>query len=215
MEESKKRGSSRKAKFFEYLKRDHERRKEKSSLYKIKRLETSVDDWWTYHLKGIIGITVGVILLAWPEETLYFLVIVMGIQALVKGAIGLVHAAYMAKRGEKWGLVLLEGAAGVLFGVLLFAWPETTLRTATVLIGLWMLLTGLGKMLIAFENPSMVSRILIGLGGLLSIIIGTVLAVLPIESIQLAHALSGIQALVLGIIFMYLGFHMMGFTNLD
>jgi uncharacterized membrane protein HdeD (DUF308 family) len=203
------RNPQQKGKFYEVLKRDHERRKKHSLIYKIQQLDTSKDDWRIYHLRGIIGIAVGIILLAWPEETLRFLIIVMGIQALVKGAIGLIHAISLARKDEKWGLVLLEGVVGLLFGVLLFAWPDVTLKTAAVLIGLWMIATGLGKMAIAFEDRSMAHRGLIGAGGLLSIIIGIILVFLPMESIELAHTLSAVQALALGIILITLGFYTM------
>lgn len=203
------RESSAKAKAYELVKRDHERKKKKSIVYKIRQLDTSKDDWRIYHLRGIIGIAFGIFLLAWPEGSLRFLVIVIAIQALVKGAIGLGHAISLARKNDKWGLVLLEGAVGLLFGVLLFAWPESTLRVATVLIGLWMIATGLGKIAIAFKTPSMVHRGLISAGSLLTIIIGGVLVVLPIDSIHLAHALSGIQALALGIILIVLGFYVM------
>jgi uncharacterized membrane protein HdeD (DUF308 family) len=201
--------SSAKGRFYKIVKRDHERKKKKSIAYKIRQLDASIDDWRIYHLRGIIGIVFGIILLAWPEESLRFLVLVIAIQALLKGAIGLGHAISLARKDDKWVMVLLEGAVGLLFGVLLFAWPEATLKVAAVLIGLWMIVTGLGKIVIAFEDRSMVHRGLIGAGGLLSIVIGLVLVILPIESIHLAHTLSAIQALTLGIILIALGFYTM------
>jgi uncharacterized membrane protein HdeD (DUF308 family) len=209
LQEHEEQKPSKKEKFYELVKRDHDRKKKKSIIYKIQQLDTSKDDWRIYHLRGIIGIAFGIFLLAWPEESLRFLVIVIAVQALVKGAIGLGHAISLARKDERWGLVLLEGVVGLFFGVLLFAWPETTLKVATVLIGLWMIATGLGKIAIALKTPSMVHRGLIGAGSLLTMIIGFVLIVIPIESIYLAHALSGIQALALGIIMIVLGFYVM------
>lgn len=187
----------------------HKKKKKQSFLQKIRQIDPSKGNWWQYHLKGFVSVAFGAILIIWPEESLRFLIIVMGIQALVKGGIGLVHALSLAKKQEKWGLILLEGLAGLILGVIIITRPEASIKTAAVLIGIWMIATGLGQLAIAIADSSKVSRGLIGAGGLLSIIIGALIVFVPMETVELAHTLSAIQALALGIIFIVVGSYML------
>jgi uncharacterized membrane protein HdeD (DUF308 family) len=72
-----------------------------------------------------------------------------------------------------------------------------------------MIATGLSQLAIAYRDPSTIKKGFIGGGGLLSVIIGALLVAVPTETVHLAHTLSAIQALALGIIFMMVGFYML------
>lgn len=133
----------------------------------------------------------------------------MCIQALLKGTIGLVHAISNARKQEKWGLLLLESIIGLILGVIIISWPEASIMTAAVLIGIWMIATGLAQLASAIVDESTAKRGLVGAGGLLSIIIGIVIVTVPKETVDLAHKLSAIQSLALGIVFIILGFYLM------
>lgn len=149
----------------------------------------------------------GIMLLVW-EESLIFLVIVMGIQAIIKGAIGLIQVIINARKNKNWGLLLLESVAGLILGILIISWPEASIYMAAVLIGIWMLVTGvlqLGEAV--FDNSK--AKSLLGAGGLLSLVIGLILIALPMETVHLAHILSGIQSVLLGVIFIGLGVFLM------
>jgi uncharacterized membrane protein HdeD (DUF308 family) len=182
-------------------------RDKKGMAKKVHEIDTSTDRWLTYILKGLVGIALAAILFAWPEETLLFLVVAFGIQAIAKGIIGLVHTVSLAAAKERWFLVSIESGVGLLLGVALVLQPHASLNLAAVLIGMWMIGTGISQMAIAFRDRNAALKWLLSAGGLLSFIIGVLLVAVPIETVHLAHTLSAVQALVLGIIFMIAGFY--------
>jgi uncharacterized membrane protein HdeD (DUF308 family) len=176
---------------------------------KVRKIDTSLGNWWAYYLKGAISIAFGVILIAWPEETLLFLVIAFGIQALAKGIAGLAQAISLASQQRRWLLVLVESVVGLALGVALVANPHATLETAAVLIGIWMIATGLSQLAIAYRDTSKAQKGFVGAGGLLSVIIGILLVAIPMETVELAHTLSAVQALAIGVIFIIAGSYML------
>lgn len=184
--------------------------RDKQSLRdKVRKIDTTLGNWWAYFLKGSISIAFGIILVAWPEETLLFLVIAFGIQALAKGVAGLVQAISLASQQQRWLMVLVESVVGLALGVALVASPHASIGTAAVLIGIWMIATGLSQLAIAYRETSKTQKGLAGAGGLLSVIIGILLVAVPIETVELAHTLSAIQALAVGVIFMIAGSRML------
>jgi len=185
------------------------RRDKKSMRDRVHEIDTTLGNWWAYFLKGAISIAFGIVLIAWPEETLLFLVVVFGIQALAKGVAGLAQAISLAVKKQRWLLVIIESAIGLFLGVALVFNPHASLGTAAVLIGIWMIATGLSHMAMAYRDPSKVQKGLLGTGGLLSVIIGVLLVAVPMETVELAHTLSAIQALVIGIIFITAGSYML------
>lgn len=185
------------------------KRDKKSLKEKLQEIDSSREDWWTYGLKGTISIAFGAILIAWPEESLFFLVVAFGIQALGKGLVGLVRAIQLAMRRDQWFLVLLESGAGLLLGILIIAQPHASIKTAAVLIGIWMIATGISHMAEAYRDASKTRKRLMGAGGLLSVIIGILLVTTPNETVEFLHTLSALQALLIGAIFITVGSYML------
>jgi uncharacterized membrane protein HdeD (DUF308 family) len=185
------------------------RRDKKSVVKEVRKIDTERDRWWAYALKGMASIAFGAVLIIWPEESLLFLIIAFGIQALVKGLIGLVHATSLAVKKERWVLVLCESVVGLLLGIALVVQPHATLKTMLVLVGIWLIATGIIHLAAARRDPSVSMRGLIGTEGFLSVIVGIIFVVFPIEAVSLAHTLMAIQALVLGMIFIIAGAFML------
>jgi len=69
-------------------------------------------------------------------------------------------------------ITALSVVTGV-FGVIMLFWPSATVRVVAVLFGLWLLLSGMVMLLQAiFSRGSGFLRLLLGIGGLLSVVIG-------------------------------------------
>lgn len=70
---------------------------------------------------------------------------------------------------QNWWLVLLRGIAGIVFGVLAFAWPGITLLTLIIFYGAYALIDGIFAIGAAFRGGAAQSRwwlILIGVFGI-------------------------------------------------
>src|SRR5512142_3336274 len=98
--------------------------------------------WWLFALRGIAAIIFGVLALIVPGVTLFVLVAFFGAYALVDVILAVVHYLQHREENRRWWVLLLEGLAGVIVGILTFVWPGLTLFTLYYLIAIWALVTG-------------------------------------------------------------------------
>src|SRR5262245_65305204 len=75
--------------------------------------------WWL-GLNGILSIALGVVIVVWPDISLYSLVIVFGAYALVRGIFG-VATALSGPKYDGRGWLILSSLASIVFGVIVFA----------------------------------------------------------------------------------------------
>lgn len=72
-----------------------------------------------------------------------------------------------------WWMLLVLGAASVLFGAAVLIWPHATLNVMAVLLGIWLLLSGAARIIGAFlPGAGFGSNLLSGVVGVILIIAG-------------------------------------------
>jgi uncharacterized membrane protein HdeD (DUF308 family) len=100
------------------------------------------EDWWLPFLLGLVGIGAGVIAVVHPALTALVLVLLIGANALITGMLDIVAAIRLRRsiRGE-W-LLVLNGVASVVFGVLIFLFPAAGAVAVVWLISFYALITG-------------------------------------------------------------------------
>ena len=130
-------------------------------------------------LRGVAAILFGIATLIWPDVTLWALVVLWGIYALVDGSIALAGAItdkYLLHRG--W--VAVAGISGIAAGVLTFVWPEITALVLLYVIAAWALVNGFTLIGIAIsERKRLTGEWVIALDGVLSVLLGIVLIITP------------------------------------
>ncbi len=128
--------------------------------------------WKLLLLRGVIGIVLGIILVAWPEATIVVLMVLVGIWALIDG-IGL--AAQVFDKGAGAGQRVLFGVmaliALVVAMVAIFR-PGLAASAITWLVGIWLLVRGLFELVGAFSSTVATPRWLLVLGALLDLVLG-------------------------------------------
>src|ERR671915_2509408 len=82
--------------------------------------------WWVLALRGFVAIIFGLAALFWPGLILAVLIVLFGFYALVDGVLAVIAAFRSSGRGMRRPLLLIEGAIGILFGVLALFWPSLT-----------------------------------------------------------------------------------------
>lgn len=158
-------------------------------------------------IRGLIGITAGVLAFIWPQLTIAALVILFGFYALVDGATNLFlgikrpHAT-----GQRSWVTILQGIAGIVAGVLTFVWPGITALALLLLIGAWAIVTGIFEIAAAINlRKEITGEWLLVLSGVLSIVFGMILFISPgLGAIGLAWGL-GAYAVASGAILVALG----------
>jgi uncharacterized membrane protein HdeD (DUF308 family) len=177
-------------------------------------LERLTRHWWLIVLRGVLAILFGIIALVWPGITIAALVLVFGIYALADGIVSL-YSSFTRRdlSGGDRGWLALQGALGIIVGILVFVWPGITALVLLVLIAAWALVTGVLQIVAAFNlRREIRNEWWLLIGGILSIIAGIILIVRPgVGALALIWVI-GIYAIVYGIAQLVLGFRLRSMT---
>ena len=168
-------------------------------------------NWWLLALRGIAGILFGVAAFVWPESTLAALVLVFGAYVFVDGIFAVVAGIGMRRQMDRWWLIVLEGAAGIILGVLTFRSPDTTALVLLTFIAAWSIVTGIFEIATAVQLRKLIANEwLLILSGVVSIIFGALLIALPGAGALSIVWLLGAYALLFGILTLMLAFRLRG-----
>jgi uncharacterized membrane protein HdeD (DUF308 family) len=167
-------------------------------------------NWWAVALRGVFAVLFGLIALVVPGATILSLVLFFSAYMLVDGVFGIVAAVRAARQGERWGLLILEGIANIVVGVIAFVWPGLTAIAFVLLLAAWSLISG-GLMLgAAFRLSQAHGRWWLALGGIVSIVFGVLLVMAPVVGAVVLTWWLGAYALVFGIALLVLAFKLRG-----
>ena len=156
--------------------------------------------WWLLLLRGILAIIFGIIALAAPGIALLAFIYVFAVYALLDGITAIVVSFRERSSFRGWWVLLIEGIAGIIFGILAIVWPGETALVLLYLVAFWALVTGVMEIGSAFMVPATAGqRWGLGLAGLLSIIFGIILIVSPGSGLLAILWLVGIFAIVFGV----------------
>jgi uncharacterized membrane protein HdeD (DUF308 family) len=75
-----------------------------------------------------------------------------------------------------WWTVLISGLLGVALGVMVLVWPDITLRVMAALVGIWLFVSGLARIIGAFlpGGGSIARNVLSGVVGIIVLIAGVI-----------------------------------------
>jgi uncharacterized membrane protein HdeD (DUF308 family) len=168
-------------------------------------------NWWLLALRGVSGIVFGIVAFVWPESTLAALVLVFGAYVFVDGILAVVAGIDMRRLMNRWWLIVLEGVAGIILGVLTFRSPDITALVLLTLIAAWSVLTGVLEIATAVRIRTMIANEwLLILSGVVSIAFGVLLIARPTSgAISIVWLLGG-YALLFGILTLMLAMRVRG-----
>src|SRR5437764_7624744 len=98
--------------------------------------------WWVVLLQGILLIILSIYIFQNPVEVLAGISLWCGLLVLAAGLLGII-AWLAADKPEREGMSLLWSILTAAFGLLMLLHLLVTMKTLTVIFGLWMLVTGL------------------------------------------------------------------------
>lgn len=155
--------------------------------------------WWLVLLMGVVSVLTGILLLAWPGQTLLVLTVVLGIYLLVFGAIRFVEAIFDSGM-EQRGLNALLGILAVVLGLLVMREPVRFVWVAALVVGLFWVIRGLVEIFRSLARGGDPDRGWRFAAGLVSVIAGAVILLWPGVSVLVLAVVSGIYLIVVGII---------------
>src|ERR671916_1374861 len=167
--------------------------------------------WWVLALRGLVAILFGLAALVWPGLILAVLIVLFGAYAFVDGILALVAAFRSSGRGMRRPLLLIEGVIGILFGILALFLPGLTALALLYIIAFWVILSGIARIVMAIMlRREIENEWSIALSGVLSVILGIVLVLLPGAGLVAYTWLVGLLALAVGIALIYYAFRVRG-----
>jgi uncharacterized membrane protein HdeD (DUF308 family) len=168
-------------------------------------------NWWLLALRGVAGILFGIGAFVWPGATLAVLILVFGAYVFVDGIFAVVAGIGMRRQLSLWWLVVVEGVAGIILGVLTFRSPDTTALVLLTFIAAWSIVTGIFEIATALRIRTMIeNEWLMILSGVVSIIFGILLLAQPGAGEIAIVWLLGAYALLFGILTLMLAFRLRG-----
>lgn len=167
-------------------------------------------NWWALLLRGVAAVLFGLAALIWPGLTLAVLIVLFGAYVVVDGVFAIV-AGFRSADGTRRALLLAEGILGILAGLIALLWPGVAAVFLLYVIAFWAIVGGLlrimGALLLRKEIDNEWSM---AAGGVLSIILGVILAVFPGVGLLSYAWLIGVIALAVGATLIALAFRVRG-----
>ncbi|MEU7412475.1 MULTISPECIES: HdeD family acid-resistance protein [Streptomyces] len=156
--------------------------------------------WQALFTIGLASIALGVIVLAWPGETLRVVGVLFGAFLLVSGVFQLAAAFGAHVPGHLRALHFITGALCVLLGLVCFRGTLESILLLALWIGFGWLLRGIMMTAAAASASDMPARGWQLFLGVTTLLAGMVLIVLPFGSIAALTLVTGIMAIVLGVV---------------
>jgi uncharacterized membrane protein HdeD (DUF308 family) len=157
------------------------------------------EPWWSLLLRGIFIIILGVVAFVWPAITVLVLVFLFGAFALVDGIFAVVVSLSQRRTVPMWGLVLAGGIAGIVVGILIFAWPLISTLVILYLFAAWLVVTGIIRIVTAIGARRETAMGLPLTLGIVSVCFGAAIFVIPLFMLVTVLWIAAAFAIIVGI----------------
>jgi uncharacterized membrane protein HdeD (DUF308 family) len=150
---------------------------------------------------GVTSIVLGVILLVWPDGTLYVVAALIGIWLVVAGIIRLAEAVLTSEaRGGARALSAIAGLLYLIVGIVCLRNLLTALEVLAVVIGFVWIAGGISEIMSAFTRHAGGARVAVAAIGLVTIVGGLVLVFWPDVSLRVIVWVGGLWLLAIGVV---------------
>jgi len=168
-----------------------------------------IQSWWMVGLRGIIAIAFGIMTLLWPGITMISLIALFAAYALLGGIVAIYGAIRHRGQMEDWWLPLLLGLFSVGAGIVTIVHPAMTALILVLLIGANAMVTGILDIATAIRmRKTIKNEWMLALSGVLSLIFGALVFLLPGPGALALTWLIGVYALFTGALLLGLAFRL-------
>ncbi|MEM8745363.1 MAG: DUF308 domain-containing protein, partial [Actinomycetota bacterium] len=137
-------------------------------------------EWPTVMLIALVTIALGIVVLAWPSQTLVVVSVLMGIQLLVFGLFRIINA--FAADVEHPVLLALVGILVLVAGIIVVRNPFETVAVLAVILGVAWIVGGVIDVVAALAVPGD-GRVWTAIGGVLTLVAGIVVVSWPAPTV--------------------------------
>ena len=109
-------------------------------------------------LRGLLGITVGVLVFAWPDISALTLLYVIGAYAFAFGILCVGASFRLPLDGRDTASMILTGLVAIVFGIVIFAEPGAGALAVLGLIAAFALVTGISELAVSIAGEKLLER---------------------------------------------------------
>lgn len=157
--------------------------------------------WWLVLFFGVLSIVLGIVAMVWPSASVAVVAYILAIWLVVTGIFSLVRGFATGLSGGMRALFFITGILSMLLGLFAFSGHEDSIFRAewilAIFIGIAFLFQGFGALFAAAESRD--GRGWNIFGGIVLVIAGVVVLVVPIGSLFALAVVVGIWLIVMGI----------------
>lgn len=108
-------------------------------------------EWWLLLILGLVSIGAAIIAILHPALTALVLVLLMGANALLTGVLDIAVAVRMRRVIRNEWMLIVSGAVSIVFGILVFLYPDAGALALIWIISFYALVTGALLLALAFR----------------------------------------------------------------
>jgi uncharacterized membrane protein HdeD (DUF308 family) len=158
--------------------------------------------WKSTLVSGILALALGILVLAWPGETLLIAAILFGLYLLITGIAQVIFAFSLHVSAGGRVLLFISGAASLVLAVLAFRHFGSDPLIAILLLAIWIgvgfIFRGVATTVSAISDPALPGRGWQIFLGVISLLAGMVMLGSPFESISILTLIVGLWLVVIG-----------------
>lgn len=160
--------------------------------------------WKSTLVSGILAVILGVLILAWPGESIVVAAILFGIYLLLTGVSQVIFAFSLGVSAGGRVLLFIGGAAALVLGLLSIRqlWTGDVALVVLLLaiwVGIGFVFRGVATAVSAISDPALPGRGWAIFFGVVSLLAGIVMLVSPFGSLGVLMLVVGIWLIVLGV----------------
>ena len=106
---------------------------------------------------------------------------------------------------KAWWLLALLGVLSIGIGLLLIFWPQATITTITMIVGLFMIITGVVRFFVAVFDSGSNERWLLVFSGIIGVALGVIIMKNPEATIKIIVLITAIFWLISGMVDVFRG----------
>ena len=148
--------------------------------------------WGLVLAVGIVAVVFGILVLANIWGSVHLVAVFAGLFLLFAGIL-----QFFAGGGARTGRIV-AGVIAIIAGIALIAWPEASVKTVAVIVGLSFLIWGIAVAVAAIASRGEGYGVVVGFGVILAIV-GLIFIIWPGPTVTLLMILVGLSALIFGI----------------
>ena len=172
------------------------------------------DNSWIIMLVGAaVTFVLGLIIVVWPHATLSVIAVLVGIQLLVLGIIGLIAGFTSESSAGVRTVDIVLGLLGILVGLYFIRHLTVTVTLLAILLGVFWVMRGIVDLIVAAVAGPVPGRWVKAVIGEISLAAGLIVLFKPNESLKFLLVVLGIYLMLYGLVLAFWAFQTRRFVR--